>query len=72
MTSIYQPVSQSQPSPIRSEVNDTFTYPALFDTKAEAAASVKTRPPQRVTLSVSINSPTWSFKKSVPLKPRLS
>ena len=50
MTSVYQPVSQSQPSQVRSEVNETFTYPALFDTKAEAAS----RPLQRVTSSVSI------------------
>lgn len=53
MTSVYRPVSQSQSSPIRSEVNETFTYPASVDSNGEAS-SVKDRPSHRVTSFVSI------------------
>ena len=53
MTSVYQPFRQSQASPIRSEVHETFTYPASMDNKAEDAP-VKTSPPQRVTSSATI------------------
>lgn len=52
MTSIYRPLSIPQSSPIRSETDETFTFPASIDSNAEVSP-VKDRPP-RVSSFVSI------------------